>query len=201
MSTWPRKPSRSGSTSRRSAYPVGSTVVGRRSAGGVGTATGGAGRAGGAGGAVVAGAGAQAWAAAARMNIATALLARLIDLPGSLGREGIRRRRATGEVASAVPAQRPEDLERCVRCLLQRRVCVCAEIPRIATRTRIVIVRHISERWRSSNSGRAAALALENCELHEHGDRDAPLDAAVLDRPGSWLVFPEGDPWTEAPVP
>jgi len=91
--------------------------------------------------------------------------------------------------------------ERCPRCLLLHRVCVCAEIPRISTRTRIVIVRHVAERWRSSNSGRAAALALDNCEVLDHGDRDAPLDESVLTGTGTWLVFPEGPPRTSAPSP
>ena len=93
------------------------------------------------------------------------------------------------------------DLERCDRCLLQRRVCVCAEIPTIATRTRIVIVRHVAERWRSSNSGRVAALALANSELVDYGDRGARFDDAAVAAPGTWLVFPEGPPRTAAPEP
>jgi len=100
-----------------------------------------------------------------------------------------------------VPTAGPDDDARCDRCLLPRRLCVCAEIPAIATRTRVVIVRHVSERWRSSNSGRMAALALTNCEILEHGDRDAPLDGAALAVRGSWLVFPEGEPRTAPPEP
>ena len=87
---------------------------------------------------------------------------------------------------------------RCSRCLLLQRVCLCAAIPTVITRTRIVIVRHHLERWRSSNSGRLAHLALPNSEIVEHGGRTAgelpPLD-------GAWLVFPEGEPVTAAPVP
>jgi len=64
-----------------------------------------------------------------------------------------------------------------------------------------VIVRHVSERWRSSNSGRIAALALRNCELLEHGDQGAPLDLAGVNGPGAWLVYPEGPPCTVAPSP
>jgi DTW domain-containing protein YfiP len=87
----------------------------------------------------------------------------------------------------------------CSRCLLQQRVCLCAEIPSIATRTRIVIVRHHLERFRSSNSGRLAHLALVNSELVDHGGSGGPAKLADLD--GAWLLYPEGPPTTTAPVP
>src|SRR5688500_20292140 len=89
---------------------------------------------------------------------------------------------------------------RCPRCLLQARVCVCADIPRIETRTQIVIVRHIGEKFRSSNSGRAAALALVGSTLLDHGD-GARLDADALRTPGTWLDIPECDPPREPPSP
>ena len=47
---------------------------------------------------------------------------------------------------------------RCPRCLLAR--CLCASLPRVEARTRIVLVRHLNERYRSSNTARLAALAL-----------------------------------------
>jgi len=83
---------------------------------------------------------------------------------------------------------------------LQARVCVCADIPRIETRTQIVIVRHVGEKFRSSNSGRAAALALVGSQLLDHG-HGAPLDPALLRAPGTWLVFPEGEPRRTPPSP
>ncbi len=78
-------------------------------------------------------------------------------------------------------------------------MCVCAEIPVVPTRTRIVIVRHVAERHRSSNSGRLAHLALPNSELVEHALKDEPIDPALLGQPGTWLLFPEGEPRTTAP--
>ena len=87
---------------------------------------------------------------------------------------------------------------RCPRCLLLQRVCLCAAIPTVITRTRIVIVRHHLERWRSSNSGRLAHLALTNSEIVEHGGRTI---AELPPLAGAWLVFPEGEPATAAPVP
>jgi DTW domain-containing protein YfiP len=89
--------------------------------------------------------------------------------------------------------------ERCERCLLQRRLCLCAQIPSLPTRTRIVIVRHHLERHRSSNSGRLAHLALPNSEIVEHGGLGGPARLPALD--GAWLLYPEGEPARAAPSP
>jgi len=91
------------------------------------------------------------------------------------------------------------DHDRCPRCLFQRRVCLCASIPAIANRTRVVIVRHHLERHRSSNSGRLASLALANCEIVEHGGAAGPAKLPALD--GAVLVYPLGDPAVPAPPP
>ena len=48
----------------------------------------------------------------------------------------------------------------------------------MATRTRVVIVRHHREKYRSSNSGRLAHLALPNSEIVEHGGLGAAARAA-----------------------
>ena len=88
---------------------------------------------------------------------------------------------------------------RCPRCLLQQRVCLCAEVPVVATRTRVVIVRHHLEQHRSSNSGRLANLALPNSEIVNHGGIRGPAQLPDLD--GAWLLFPEGEPRTCAPEP
>lgn len=90
--------------------------------------------------------------------------------------------------------------ERCTRCLFQQRVCLCAQIPRIETQTRIVIIRHHLEKWRSSNSGRLAHMALVNSEIVEHGGAGGPVVLPPL-LEGSWLVYPEGEPRQVAPEP
>jgi DTW domain-containing protein YfiP len=69
----------------------------------------------------------------------------------------------------------------------------------VITRTRIVIVRHHTERWRSSNSGRLAHLALPNSEIIDHGGAGGVAVLPPLD--GAWLMFPEGPPALTAPVP
>jgi DTW domain-containing protein len=88
--------------------------------------------------------------------------------------------------------------ERCGRCLFPRRVCLCAAIPVVPTRTRIVIVRHHLECHRSSNSGRLAHLALPNSAIVDHGGRGGP--ARLPDMAGAWLLFPEGAAAREAPA-
>lgn len=90
-------------------------------------------------------------------------------------------------------------MTRCPRCLLQERVCLCAEVPVVATRTRVVIVRHHLERFRSSNSGRLANLALPNSEIVDHGGIGGFAKLPPLS--GAWLLFPEGEPRTTAPDP
>jgi tRNA-uridine aminocarboxypropyltransferase len=82
---------------------------------------------------------------------------------------------------------------------MQRRVCLCAVIPTVITRTRVVIVRHHLERWRSSNSGRLAHLALPNSEIVEHGGDAGTAVLPPLE--GAWLLFPEGEPTVRASVP
>ena len=85
----------------------------------------------------------------------------------------------------------PEGFEgHCPRCLLRREVCLCERIPVIPTRVRVVIVRHIVERLRTSNTGRLAALALPNSELLDYGDLEEPLDESRLVGEGAWLLYP-----------
>jgi DTW domain-containing protein YfiP len=75
---------------------------------------------------------------------------------------------------------------------------LCAEVPVVATRTRVVIVRHHLERWRSSNSGRLAHLALTNSEVVEHGGERGLAVLPALER--ACLLFPQGEPG-HAPEP
>lgn len=91
-------------------------------------------------------------------------------------------------------------VSRCNRCCYQQRVCLCAEIPVVATRTRIVIVRHSQERNRSSNSGRLAHLALPNSAIVDHGASDGQR-THLPNLDGAWLLYPLGEAATRAPVP
>lgn len=66
-------------------------------------------------------------------------------------------------------AIRSRRLPRCDRCGLARQLCMCAELPRIATTTRVVIVMHRNEVNRTSNTGRLALAVLEHAALSIRG--------------------------------
>ena len=83
-------------------------------------------------------------------------------------------------------------MTRCPRCLFQ--ACLCADVPVVAARTQVVIVRHPAERHRSSNSGRLAHLALVGSVLTEPVAPLPPLDGAAL-------LFPIGEPAQGPPAP
>jgi len=89
---------------------------------------------------------------------------------------------------------------RCPRCLLQQRVCLCADVPTVVTRTRVVIVRHHLEQFRSSNSGRLAHFSLPNSVLVDHGGGHRG-PAVLPDLEGAWLLYPEGEPTIVRPEP
>jgi DTW domain-containing protein YfiP len=77
---------------------------------------------------------------------------------------------------------------------------MCGEIAPLATRTRVVILRHVSEQFRSSNTGRIAAMALSRAEIVDHGGAGgAPVD--LQPQRGTWLAWPEGPPQRVAPSP
>jgi DTW domain-containing protein len=58
-------------------------------------------------------------------------------------------------------------------------LCVCALIPRVVTRTRLVLVIHRIEARKPSNTGRLAAECLPNSEVWVRGHAEAP--SAPLD--------------------
>ena len=94
----------------------------------------------------------------------------------------------------------PDLAQRCPRCLFRPEVCLCPEIPRLRTRTEVLLLRHASERTRSTNTARWAALAL-GCEVLDHGAPGAALDLSRLEEPGTWVLFPGGAPAPGTPPP
>jgi DTW domain-containing protein len=81
---------------------------------------------------------------------------------------------------------------RCDRCNLPLHLCLCAEIPRVETRTHFLLVQHVVEIRKKSNTGRLATLALANSRLLTYGAPDGSFDTAPLSEPGTWLLFPDG---------
>ena len=86
----------------------------------------------------------------------------------------------------------PPDLAgHCPRCVLHLEICVCNVLPLIATRTEVVLIRHLTELKITSNTGRFVNLALPNSRILEYGG-GAPFDLEPLTTPGSALLYCSG---------
>jgi DTW domain-containing protein YfiP len=81
---------------------------------------------------------------------------------------------------------------RCPGCEIKKSLCFCAEIPRLALRTRVVILMHTAEEVLTSNTARLAAKAIDGAELRIRGRKDRPMSTEGLVEPGrpSLLLFP-----------
>jgi DTW domain-containing protein YfiP len=117
------------------------------------------------------------------------------------------------------PSQRTRGAARCEGCALTPGLCLCAELPRLEPRARVVVVMHHVELRKTTNTGRLAVRMLEGAELRVRGEREAserrplpvgkrlvlyPSDDAVelqpsLVAPGAPVVLlaPDGT-WTQA---
>jgi DTW domain-containing protein YfiP len=88
----------------------------------------------------------------------------------------------------------PKDLRgHCPRCMLQLEICVCGALPRVEARTKIVLIRHVTELLLTSNTGRFAALSLPNSELLAYGGGEE-FDASQVSEPGTALLYCSGPP-------
>ena len=86
----------------------------------------------------------------------------------------------------------PADLHgHCPRCLLQLEICVCSVLPRVEARTEVVLIRHLTERRLTSNTGRFAALALVKSRILEYGGGEV-FDSSPLVAPGTALLYCSG---------
>lgn len=84
---------------------------------------------------------------------------------------------------------------RCPACLMARELCVCQLAPRLELGTRVGLIMHVSERARTSNTGRLVPLALGNSCLCLRGAKDQPTDASGL-VPGGYhglVLYPSAD--------
>lgn len=79
---------------------------------------------------------------------------------------------------------------RCDRCLRPPGHCLCALIPQVSSRTRILLLQHPSEVNHALNTARLAALGLTNAQL-EVGEVFDNLDS-LINQPGyrARLLFP-----------
>ncbi|MCP1622355.1 tRNA-uridine aminocarboxypropyltransferase [Pseudomonas nitroreducens] len=75
---------------------------------------------------------------------------------------------------------------RCPRCERPLNHCLCALIPHLNNRTRVLLLQHPSEVGHALNTARLAALGLANAELRV-GEDFSDLDLSAWD---AWLLFP-----------
>jgi DTW domain-containing protein len=85
----------------------------------------------------------------------------------------------------------PDGGGRCARCALHAEMCACSVLPRLSIETRFVVLRHVRETNKSSNTARWAGLLLPNLEILPWSGRPDAALLAGLGRPGDWLLFPD----------
>ena len=83
---------------------------------------------------------------------------------------------------------------RCPGCRLIVAACFCDLIPRVETRTRVVVVLHRLEAGKPSNTGHLALRCLPNSSLVIHGALDRAMAApAWAEHSDPVLLFPHPD--------
>lgn len=91
-------------------------------------------------------------------------------------------------MSKPTPSKRP----RCGRCQRPLSHCVCAHIPSVSHRSKVLVLQHPDEARHPLNTARLAVLGLQHAELWV-GERFPQLEAALASQPGAWLLFPEAD--------
>jgi len=90
---------------------------------------------------------------------------------------------------------------RCPRCWIRTTHCICAEVPRVHTRTRFLVVRHPWETRKTTGTARMAELALVGCQCVELGADPSSTNRLLEGLEGAWLLYPDGAPAPEGVPP
>jgi DTW domain-containing protein YfiP len=96
---------------------------------------------------------------------------------------------------------------RCPDCHLHRSLCLCALVPRLDTRTRVVLIVHELELRKPTNTGQLAARCLVNSALCQRGaGAPADLSAAWSADAVPLLLYPDAGAqplalWRDHPAP
>jgi DTW domain-containing protein len=80
------------------------------------------------------------------------------------------------------------DSIRCQRCRLHTDLCACALLVPMPARTRVVLVTHVREMGKPTNTGRLALDCIEGARLLERGHREG-APTAIPCEPGSPLLL------------
>ena len=73
-------------------------------------------------------------------------------------------------------SRRNNAASRCMRCRMHSSLCVCSLIPKLDTRTRLILVIHRAEDRKPTNTGRLAFEAMPNSEVIVRGRAEQPVD-------------------------
>ena len=79
---------------------------------------------------------------------------------------------------------------RCPRCRLQLKHCLCASLPDVICPVPVIVIQHWKESLKPTSTGSLLATVLSEGSTRLHGHRNVPFDPSELDRPDTWLVFP-----------
>lgn len=91
-----------------------------------------------------------------------------------------------------VEAQNPR---RCPACMMLQRLCICSDVPRLETLSRLVLVVHHRELKKPTNTGGLAARCLVNSEVHVSGAIGTVVDydAVAPESATNLFLFPSED--------
>src|SRR3954471_14159231 len=98
-------------------------------------------------------------------------------------------------LSSAAMSRHAKPHLRCAECPMHLSLCICALLPRITTRTRVVLVLHQLEAKKSTNTGVLAARCLENSVAVYRGRAPGvntadPLDDQLSNESDPLLLYP-----------
>ena len=82
---------------------------------------------------------------------------------------------------------------RCARCKMRHNVCVCALLPSLQTRTRLLLLIHRDEVSKPTNTGRLAALCLANSDVVCRGRKGLETPLLLHEQTQPLLLFPHAD--------
>lgn len=68
---------------------------------------------------------------------------------------------------------------------------MCAQLESVPCPVQIVLVRHVLERERNSNTGRLVARALAGAQILDYASPQGQLDTGLLRQPGTALLYPQ----------
>jgi DTW domain-containing protein YfiP len=97
-------------------------------------------------------------------------------------------------------AQRRRGKPRCFGCGLNPTLCVCDRLPSVQLQTPLVVVQHVREKIKPTNTGRLLAKMVSGTPIVHFGQREPPFDTTPFERDDIdfRILFPREDAQTLA---